>query len=350
MTSLSGPIPGLGESSLSAVQAYAAYLNANGGVCGRQVKVRVGDDGGDNARNRAVTSELSPKVLGLVAGAAGGIAGSEDIIAKDAIPAVETVVGSEFIQRVPNVFGTNPPFFDLKAVIGKFKYLYDHGVRKAAIVYVNAQAAPEEINTRQKPLMQAAGIQVALELPLPLTTLSYDSAARAVANSGADYLFFLHEAGASASMARAVADAGYKLKFAEYLTAYGSSFPALAGSAGEGAISWIRALPSEDRGTNDVLDAYLEWMERTKPDSAVDGFASDAWAASKAFFDAVQALPGPITREAIVAQLAATDRFDAGGFFGTIRLGPKQQLGCQIAVILRGGAWQRLTPSEGFVC
>jgi len=350
VTSLSGPVPGLGESSLAGVRAYAAYVNSTGGVCGRQVKVKAADDGGDNAQDRAVTSDLIPQVLGLVAGVAGGLAGSEDVIAQTKVPAIETATSPVFVSRVPNVFGTNPAFPDLKAVTAKFKYLYDQGARKAAVVYVNAQTAPEEVHLRQSPLMEAAGIQVVLELPLPLTTLSYDSAARAVANSGADYLLFLHEVGASSSMARSMADSGHKLKFAEYITGYGSSLAELAGSAAEGATTWIRSLPNEDRGKNAELDAYLQWMAKAAPGSATDGFAADAWAASKLFLDSLKALNGPITREALVAQLAATDNYDAGGFYGPIRVGPKLTKGCMIAMIVRGGKWERLTPSQGFLC
>lgn len=350
VSSLSGPIPGLGESSLQAVRAYVAYLNSAGGICGRKVVMKPGDDGGDNAQNRAVVTQLEPQVLALIGGAAGGSPGSEDVIARTKVPSVLTVIGADFMRRVPNVFGTNPPYADVKVMTGRFKYLYDQGVRKAAIVYVNAQASPEEIRTRQRPLMEAAGIKVVLDLAMPLTTLSYDSAARAVANSGADYLFFQHEAGASASMARSMVDTGYKLKFTEFVTAYGSNFVELAGSAAEGATNWLRALPKEDRGKNAELDTYLKWMATAAPNTVVDPFASDSWAASKAFFDALKALKGPITRDAITAQLAATGTYDAGGFFAPIRLGPKLTNGCLVGMVVRGGKWQRLTPNQGFVC
>src|SRR5690606_15849532 len=52
INSLSGPVPGLGASHLAATQAYAAYRNATGGVCGRKVRVVAADDGADGARYR----------------------------------------------------------------------------------------------------------------------------------------------------------------------------------------------------------------------------------------------------------------------------------------------------------
>src|SRR5690606_4432288 len=141
------------------------------------------------------------------------------------------------------------------------------------------------------------GIQVVLQHEYPLSTLSYDSAARAVANSGADYLLFLSDAGQSASMATAMAGTGHELRVAEYVTAYGSSFVDLAGDAAEGAVSWTRTLPNEEV-TNPEQQAFLEWMDRTAPGVVRDTFAADAWAAAKAMVDALEALAGSITREA----------------------------------------------------
>ena len=48
---------------------------------------------------------------------------------------------------------------------------------------------PEAIRTELGEQMEAAGIQIVNRQVLPVATLSFDSAARAVANSGADYLF-----------------------------------------------------------------------------------------------------------------------------------------------------------------
>ena len=72
ISSLSGPVPGIGASAAAAARSYVAYLNANGGVCGRKIVLQEADDGTDNGRYRAVVSELGPKVLGLVGGFGAG--------------------------------------------------------------------------------------------------------------------------------------------------------------------------------------------------------------------------------------------------------------------------------------
>lgn len=349
ISSLSGPVPGLGTSALEAVRAYVAYRNATGGVCGRQLVLRTGDDATDSGRHRALVNELAPQVLGLVGGLGGGDAGSGSTVEELQLPVVATAISAQY-QDASTVFDINPPFADVNAVIGKYRYLYDQGVRTASIVYLGVDQTRSEILDKQKPQMEAAGIQVVNLQELPLSTLSYDSAARAVANSNADYLLFLADAGASASMARSMADTGYQPRFEEYVTAYGSAFPEIAGAAAEGTVSWIRTLPNEDGGAVAEQAAFLEWMAQATPDSVVDTFAADAWAGAKALMDAVEALSGPITREAVLAQLRSMTAYDAGGLLGEIQLGPELNNGCHIAMLFEGGAWRRLEPAQGFLC
>ena len=115
-----------------------------------------------------------------------------------------------------------------------------------------------------------------------------------MANSGADYLYFLGADSANSSMALAMHNTGYELKTAEYFTAYATNFIELAQSGAEGATAWLFALPNEDGGANPEQARYLKWMGQTAPDTRLDLFASEAWVSAKAFFDALEGLPGPI--------------------------------------------------------
>lgn len=348
INTLSGPVPGLGASHLAATQAYAAYRNATGGVCGRQVRLVTADDGADVARNRSIVDDLSSRTFALHAGIAAGGDGGAEVATAKRIPVVGTAITPLLIGS-PTYFGVRPVVPDFNALWPKYRFLREQGVRTAAVVYIAAASSPVEAGQHAQ-MMEAAGIQVVLQQPLPLATLSYDSAARAVANSKADYLFFLHDQGGSASMARALVGAGYQPKFADYIVAYGSKFIELAGPAAEGALSFIDTLPAEDGGAVPEQAAFLEWMERTAPQSVIDPFAALAWAGAKAMFDTLESLPGPIDREAYLAQLAATGTYDAGGLLGPVELGAQQGRGCVVAMIVREGRWERLTPADGFLC
>jgi ABC-type branched-subunit amino acid transport system substrate-binding protein len=348
ISSLSGPVPGLGASAAAAVRSYVAFRNATGGVCGRQIVLKEADDGTDSARYRSALRQLNPNVLGIAGGFGIGDIGAEDVINELKIPIINSPTGRTGELRW--VFDINPDFPRPDMVIGKYKHLYEQGARKVSQTYTAVAQSRIEANI-QRGLMEAAGLEVVHVNELPLSTLSYDAAARAAANSGADYLWFIAETSGQAAMAKSVQSTGYQWKFKEFsYTTYGTKFIELAGSAAEGATSWIRSLPTEEASTNKAMSTYVEWMDRVASGLPQDLFSIDSWVSAHAFFEALEALPGPITREAIVQQLASLQSFDADGMFAPIALGQDLSKGCFLGMIVRNGKWQRLAPAKGYLC
>jgi ABC-type branched-subunit amino acid transport system substrate-binding protein len=350
ISTLTGPSPGLGASSAAATRAYIAYLNSKGGVCGRKIVLKEGDDGAEGGRYRSVFTGLEPHVLGIVGGFNIGDVGALDLMEEKKVPVVG-IPSDDRGTAVSTFFDMNPPFEGPDIVIGKYKHLYDQGVRTATEVYLGITQSRLEAQ-RQARLMEAAGIHVVDVNELPLSTLSYDGPARRVGNSKADYLLYIGDIQGNGNMARAMQSAGVEPKVEEYFVfSYGGNFIERAGpEAAEGIVSFIRALPNEEAGQNAELARYLEWMDRAAPGQETDMFASDAWASTKAFFDSVATIPGPITRAALVNQLRAVKTFDAGGMFGPIRLGQELTNGCVVEMQVRNGKWVRVAPASGFLC
>jgi ABC-type branched-subunit amino acid transport system substrate-binding protein len=341
-------VPGLAGATLAAARSYVAYRNSLGGVCGRKIVLKTADDAFENSRFRSILQEMITSTLGLSSSFAGGDGGGVDLATAAGSPATSSAMTDQW-QDAPTVFDINPLPRDPHASIGKYEYAYAQGARTASVVTIAQAQSLAQMNLQQWQ-MEAAGLQVVNRQELPLSTLSYDAVARSVANSKADYFLFLGAGNLNVSMARSLRDTGYKPKFFDLLTAYGSDFIEAAGPAADGVVSWSRALPAEERGSNKELDTFLDWMGRTAPGVAPDPFAVDAWASSKAFFDSLEALPGPISREALIAQLKTMTDYDAGGFYGRINLGQKRSNSCYVAMQVVNGQWKRLAPSQGFIC
>jgi branched-chain amino acid transport system substrate-binding protein len=327
-----------------------AFRNATGGVCGRQIVLKQADDNTDNSQYRQIVSEIGPKILGLIGGFALGDNGGADLVEQQKLPGV-TVPSADRASEVSTVFDINPPYKNINAPTGKYQWLKAQGATKASVVYIDTDQSRLEANNHIA-LMKAAGINVVQVQALPLSTLSYDSAARSVVNSGADYLWFTAPTDSNVSMAHALQDAGAKLKIAEYfIFAYGTNFAEQAGSAAEGAMTFIRYLPVEEASSNAEVKRFAEWMQRVAGGEALDSFAADSWAASKVFFDTLEALPGPITREALVGGMRAIKSYDGAGMFGPIEFGTEKSNNCVVGLKLTGGKWKRLVPaSSGFLC
>ena len=349
ISTVSGVVPGLGAPAAAAVRAYVEYRNSTGGVCGRQLVLQEADDGGDSARYRSIISEIEPGVIGFAGGLAIGDDGSADLIRDRAIPMIASR-SAEGVQGQPTVFDLNPPYADTSQPIGKYDYLASQGVQTVALAWAGVAASRAEALI-QRSLMEASGLQVVQEIEYPVATFSFDSVARSVANSGADYLLFIGALSYNASMAQSIADTGYELQYLEFLEfAYGTDFAELAGAAGEGATMWIRTLPTEESASNAEVAAFVEWMGITDPGLDLDTLAAESFLAAKALVDGLEALPGPITRQALVDQLRSVGTYDAGGMLAPIQLGAQINEGCFIGMQLVGGAWQRLAPAGGFLC
>jgi len=351
ISTLTGPVPGLGSGAQAAIRAYGAYANANGGVCGRKIVVKTADDAYDNAQGRSKYQEMEPNVLGIVGGFASSDPGYADLLTADKVPAV-TAASSDQFQKALTEFDVNPPYGNVHAPSAKYKWMVSQGVHKAALIWFANSQSRENMLDIEKPLMEASGMQIVSQQELPLSTLSFDPAARAVANSGAEYVYFLAAGNLNSSFARSMANTGYKLKFEEFVSAYDSDFVSEVGPAAdqEPVVNWIRFLPDEERASNAMADQYLKWMAQTAPGVPHDIFAADSWASGVAFFDALQQLKGPITRDALIAQLKTMTGFDAHGFFGAINLGGKLTNGCFVGVKVVNGKWQRMVTDKGFLC
>ena len=92
-------------------------------------------------------------------------------------------------------------------------------------------------------------------------------------------------------------------------------------------------------------------MDQTAPGVAADTFAADSWAAAKAFFDALAALPGPDHPGGAPRPAPGDDHLRRRRL---PRADPARRrsstTAATIAMIVEGGTWQRLTPAKGFLC
>ena len=69
-------------------------------------------------------------------------------------------------------------------------------------------------------------------------------------------------------------------------------------------------------------------MNRAAPDVSKDLLAIDSWVSLRIFVEALERLPGPISREGLDQQLTSMGRYDADGMFAPIDVGHRLAEGC----------------------
>lgn len=351
---LSGLLPRFAQTGAYGAQAYAEYLNASGGLCGRQVEYIVADDGFDASRNADETSRLVARALSLVGGFSAADGGASDVLAATNVLDLGIATTPDR-QRVPGHFpGLSPERPDaVDAGIGtpapEYRYAVQNGATRAAIVYVSA-AAGRYAATFVGNDMRSAGMDVVLELEVSPTQFSYASTARAIADSGAQFVICLLEINGSVQLAEELSRIDSDVVFPYYRLAYDQRFLDQAGAAAEGAVNFVEFVPFEEQGTNEALDRFLTYFDQVAPGASPTFQAIQGWVAMELYAQVIRSLPGPITRDGLLAAAASLGQVQSGGLYEPFNFGSRERPSCKVVVRVVNGRYQRESPATGFIC
>jgi hypothetical protein len=361
--------PGIFQGSVDAVEAWAKYVNANGGLACRQVVVKAADSklSGDDARNSITTAcGDSLALVGTTALFIDNMQPAETCKDKTGkpvgIPDLAVLQTYAVQQCSPISFpmlssGASCPYADEGERTFKISNVttnyYTQKYGKGALhgVYLVPNDLPSTIaaSTPLFALDVHEGMKKDAEFGVSAlaTQSAYTPYAQAMklhkstfARDGSDYasnVFMSKEAETQGVSTVKVWDCS--------LQCYDSRFISEGGSAVEGHYTWISFLPFEDQGHNDELDAFLQY------DKKPDGFGAQAWVAGEVFATAVKSIvadsgPNGITRSSLLTAIRNVNNFDAGGFIAPTDIGGKVGSKCLIGMQVQNGKFVRVDPVE----
>ena len=350
ISTISGPVPGFGQTGQNAVKAYFNYINSQGGVCGRKLTLVTSDDRLDAGTNRSETDRLKNEVFGFVGDTTVVDDGGADVLSGTNIADCSLAIGTKR-NSMPNSFSPNPidPSVNTNGTVGIFSWLKANmGLTKVAVVYPSQADA----RTRGQAYMadiQAAGLAVAGPYEVAVTETNYAGVASKIKSDAADGVITTLEVNGMAKLAQAFKQIGYTPKVPFYgAQAYGQQFLSLAGDAAEGTVLPLTYDIFEDSGSNPAVAAFLEWYERSNPGSKPDFFSVMSWAAADMMVQGIEAAGPTPTRDKVLAALGTLTAFDAHGFLAP-RNPPAKKIGDQFLVVkVQGGKWVRQFPDSGF--
>jgi ABC-type branched-subunit amino acid transport system substrate-binding protein len=351
VSTISGPVPGFGQTGLNGAKAYLNYINqTEGGVCGRKLTLVTADDRLDAGVNRAATEKLASEVLGFAGGTTVVDNGAASVINGTNIPSTGLAIGDAAIAS-PNFFSPNPiePSGTTNGTTALWTYFKrTRGITKVGVVY------PAQTDARTRALayvpdIQAAGLAIDGPYEVAIAETNYTGVATKMKNNGADAFITALEVNGMSRFAQAVQQVGFTPKVPFYgAQAYGKEFVGLAGPAAEGAAIAIAYSIFEDAPNNPGIAAFVEWYQRTNPGSEPDFFAILGWAAADMMAQAIaQAGPAP-TRDLVLAALGTFHQFDAHGVLAPCDPAGKKPATSFMVTTVSNGQWKREYPDAGF--
>ena len=358
--------PGLFQSNIDAVKAYAERVNAEGGLACRKLVVETWDSklSPDEAKNGQI--QACAASLAMVGGntlfnpdvtemdtcpdAQGQPTGVPDVAALANDVNEQCSPNAYVIQAVPESCPIVPGQpRDLRAFVGQipFYQTIEPDLRGLFLVPgdlpTTVQSATYQIAGQAQAGVDWIG---ALKVSGRDEQSAYTPRVQTAKAGNATYIYDGSNDAAMISMRReaAVQDLSGVSVWGCSVACYTQRYRDAAADV-EGTYLWLQFLPFEEASTNAAAQAYVDSVP--SPDAG----GAQAWQAAMLFrqvVDRIVASDGPnaVTRARVLQQLAATDDFTADGWMGSEPKPLKGVSDCFVVVQMVGGEFVRRFPDE----
>ncbi len=348
IASISGVAPGLTQSAQQATEAWADYVNSQGGICGRNVKVIPMDDGNDSQQNYADAAQACNSAFAIVGSASGFDDGTASAAAKCGIPVVAAEVSTTAAGNVPNIFGASPGnarYWPLGAA-EYLKAKYPDAIGKAAMIYLNVPATADQAK-REMQAYQSVGFNYVYTASVSPTEPNYAPYVLQMQQKGVQYVTVYSDLSSAARLDQAMAQQNFQPQVVDWMAEmYSPDFPNQTQPASNGNLVLMATANYDEASGNPGMQTFLSWMNRVAPGFKHDIFAEFAWSAGMAFLKAAEAVGPHLTRTALLQQLAQIHNWDGGGVQPPMDFGNKVPSQCFSYTQIEGTAFKRLYPSS----
>jgi ABC-type branched-subunit amino acid transport system substrate-binding protein len=350
---LTGPIPGLFKGAVAGTQAFFAYQNSLGGVCGRKLQLDARDDQFDTNQNKAQYQDLMGKVFGFVGSFSVVDDGGAQVLgANPGVPDVSQALSRNHVA-IANNFSIAPivPGWRLGS-LNYFKEKFGPSVIEHMAYFVqNVQSAKDAVEGEVK-AAQSVGYKFVYNRVLEPTEANFSSDVVNMQQRGVKGIFMAGEVGAMARMAKAMKQQNFSVPFANWGgNAYDPNFvtsdaaPATNGSLIDQQLAMYAG---EDNIPEVAL--FSKWLKQTTPGQHPDIFAAYGWESGRLFVQALTAAGAKPTRASVMAELKKIDNFDGNGMLAPAGPASKRPPTCFIVMKVEGGKFVRSDPPSGFIC
>ena len=360
--------PGLFQGNFDALNAYAKYINANGGIACRDLVVKTWDSklNADETKNGQIdacqnavamvgsNSLFNPdvKTLATCKDKAGADTGLPDVaaLANDINQQCNptTYLIQAVAEECPVKVGQVRP---LKVIVGPQKKFYLEEFPGLHGVFAVPGDLPTTVQsaTYQIEAQEQAGIKwdAVLKVSGRDEQAAFTPRIQTLRQKGSTYYY-------NGSNDRAMINARKEAKaqgvtnvkvWACSLACYTRNMLSAGGSDVDGTYVWMQFLPFEEKDENEELAAYVDSVGANK----VDSFGAQAWQAAALFKEVVDKIVDEdgingITRAKILEVLDTTTDFTANEWMGEGGKDLKGLSPCFLVMQIQGGKFVRVYP------
>lgn len=313
-TALTGPLAELGNDSSTASRAYFNYINAQGGINGRRIKLVTLDDGYNTDKGVANTKQLIEKdgvfalfnIFGTPANAA-----LLPVIAQAGIPSIAPYTGSDAVRKPlhRHVFNIRAGYADETETI--IEHLGVRGIDKIGVVYQNnafgkdGLASVEQALGKRKLVLRGAAT-------IENDASDADKAAAALAATAPQAVIMITAGKTTAEFIKAYNKIATGMQFFALSVMGTQASVGVLGKEGGGVVV-SQVVPFPFSATSGIVREYQQIM--TKMGVKNWSFASmEGFINAKVMVEALKRTGRDLTRERFLATLESMNRVDFDGY------------------------------------
>ncbi len=354
-------LAGLFTGAVVGTEAYAAYVNSQGGVNGRHIVVSSADDRFQGALNKQEVQSVVQSDFASVGGLSLEDSFSEPLIAAN--PGFPDVTASldPATEKLPNNFSPTPASNGWPTgPLLYFKQKYPTKIAHTATIIADLPST-ELTWDNEKNAMQHLGYSVLYDPALSPTTTDFTAQVVAMKNAGVQILFLEQEPQNYASAIFRDLD---QQNFHPVVVLGAASYSRqLIGNAGgpqavdgayleQGASLYL----GEDAAQIPAVTTFNTWVQKVSPGFTTDFFTLTGWLCGELFVDALRKAGADPSRGSLLQALRKITAFDSGNLLPVSNPAGKVPITCYLLGQITNGRFQRLDDppvtgsTQGFRC
>lgn len=346
VSDISGPVPGVFQAAQDATTAFAASINAGGGLCGRQLKVIALDSRADAGANQIAYAQACDQAFAAV-GSMSVFDQGAATAGKCGLPDLHAVAVSPEAFNCPTCFGAAAINPGLQAgAMPKFVLeKYGDAAENVALLYVNING----VTAAAEGLAQAwrkTGVDITYMQPIDVAEFNYIAYVERMKELDVELVHYIGPYQFTIRLQQAMAQQKFEpVAFIQDQTIYDQKYVDEAGDVAEGTVVYGgHDLFTSPR--NEEMQTYLAWLQQVKPGENPTPYGVYAWSAARLFADLVIKLGSELTQESLVRAIGQVDEWTGHGLTSPQYVGPKKTGECIKVIKLEGGVWKQISPGD----
>ena len=336
---LSGPAAAWGTIALAS-EAYARYVNDQGGVHGRKLKIVLKDDGYNPGRAVANMNEMKDQVFAVIGTVGTAVLNAnKDLVAEAGLPLVFPLGNVQVFAKQPKakirtVFQAYPDYADEAEFLTQQAARLEN-VKKLGFFGQNDDFGKEALEGVKRGLAKTPGTTLVGEVFYEVTDRELGTHALKMKESGAQAVLFYSTATHAAGLVKEMAKVGYRPKIFCSFTLYDrDTMFRLLGDLYDGAyfdsVAKMRGEPAADR--------IVEIVTRIDPKlKGREGFAVQGAADVMILVEGLKKAGRDLTREKFVKAMETVKDWTGEGLYAPMSFGPDRHHGQNTVRLMRAG-------------